>query len=318
MQHPSPGPARPCSLETGLRRLRAPNPGPMTGPGTNTYLLGQRDIAVIDPGPDDPAHLAAILGAIGPGQRVTHILVTHAHRDHSALAPRLAAKTGAPVLAFGDATAGRSATMARLAQDGFGGGEGVDAQFHPDLCLGDGAVVAGPDWRMVALWTPGHMGNHLCLHWQDAVFTGDLVMGWSSSLISPPDGDMAAFYRSCAQLEGVGARVLYPGHGDPVTAPAARIAELVAHRRSREAQILDVLGRGDMELEPLTRGVYADLAPALLPAAARNTLAHLVDLVERDLVRAVPDLSMTARFGLCHPDDKNPPQPTGRPPHPLL
>ncbi len=318
MHHPSPGNAHPCPLEPGLRRLRAPNPGPMTGSGTNTYLLGLRDIAVIDPGPDDPAHLAAILDAIGPEQRLTHILVTHAHRDHSALAPRLAACTGASVLAFGDATAGRSAVMTRLAREGLGGGEGVDGSFQPDVRVADGSVVAGPDWRIVALWTPGHMGNHLCLHWQDAVFTGDLVMGWSSSLISPPDGDMAAFYRSCARLAGIGARVLYPGHGDPVTAPAARISELVAHRRLRETQIRDVLACGALDLVALTRRVYADLAPDLLPAATRNTLAHLVDLTERGIVTATPDLSMTARFGLCHADDKKAHRPTGRPPHPLL
>lgn len=317
--HPTPpGHALPCPLAPGLRRLRASNPGPMTGTGTNTYLLGWRNIAVIDPGPDDPAHLAAILGALGPQQRVSHILVTHAHRDHSALAPRLAARTGAPILAFGGATAGRSPVMTRLARDGLGGGEGVDVRFRPDVCLADGAVVDGPDWRIVALWTPGHMGNHLCLQWEDSVFSGDLVMGWSSSLISPPDGDLAAFYGSCARLERVGARVLHPGHGDPVTTPAARIAELVAHRRMRDAQIRDVLARGPLDLESLTRRVYAGLAPDLVPVAARNTLAHLVDLADRGIAWAAPDLSMTARFGLCHSDDKKAPRPTGRPPQPLL
>lgn len=316
--HMSQPQTRPCPMAPGLRSLRAPNPGPMTGPGTNTYLLGWRDLAVIDPGPDDPAHLAAILDALGPEQRVSHIIVTHAHRDHSALAPRLAAQTGAPVLAFGDATAGRSSAMARLAESGTGGGEGVDASFRPDLCVGDGAVVTGSDWQLVALWTPGHMGNHLCLHWQDAVFTGDLVMGWSSSLISPPDGDMAAYFRSCARLDRIGARVLYPAHGEPITDPAARIAELVAHRRAREAQIRDALAHGPLPLAPLTRRVYGDLTPHLLPAASRNTLAHLLDLVERGIVHAVPDLSPAASFRLCHPDDKKAPQPTGRARPPLL
>lgn len=295
------------ALAPGLRVLRAPNPGAMTGPGTNSYLLGWRDIAVIDPGPDDPAHLAALLAAIGPQQSLTHILVTHAHRDHSALAAKLAAATGAPVLAFGDALAGRSATMARLAAAGLGGGEGVDRDFRPDISLADGATIRGDDWQLTALWTPGHMGNHLCIQWEDAIFTGDLVMGWSSSLISPPDGDMAAFMASCARLAGLGARVLYPGHGDPVTAPDARIATLVAHRQVREAQVRTALAGGAVPLDVLTRSVYRDLDPGLLPAARRNTLAHLVDLVERGLVAADPDLLPTARFRMCRHDDKKSP-----------
>lgn len=305
MQFQNSGPAQVIPLAPGLRCLLAPNPGPMTGAGTNTYLLGWREIAVIDPGPDHPAHLAAILDNVGPHQRVTHIIVTHAHRDHSALAHRLAAQTGAPVLAFGDAMAGRSEMMAGLASSGLGGGgEGVDDSFRPDVCLPDGAEIACADWRLTALWTPGHMGNHLCLHWQDAVFTGDLVMGWSSSLISPPDGDMAAFYRSCARVDRLGARALYAGHGDPVTAPKARIDELLAHRRGREAQIRAVIAEAPATLPEITRRVYADLAPALMPAAARNTLAHLVDLTERGLVMAVPDLSLSARFRLYPPKDR--------------
>lgn len=291
-------------LAPGLRVLRAPNAGPMTGPGTNTYLLGWRDIAVIDPGPDDPVHLAAILAAIGPQQSLTHILVTHAHRDHSALAAKLAAATGAPVLAFGDALAGRSATMARLAAAGLGGGEGVDRDFLPDIRVADGATVRGDDWQLAALWTPGHMGNHLCIQWEDAIFTGDMVMGWSSSLISPPDGDMAAFMASCARLAGLGARVLYPGHGDPVTAPDARIATLVAHRQAREAQIRAALADDPATLDLLTRRVYKDVSPDVLYAARRNTLAHLVDLVERGRVAADPSLSHTARFRICQPNDK--------------
>lgn len=318
MQMPPPRPAPIVPLAPGLRMCVAPNPGPMTGAGTNTYLLGWRDIAVIDPGPDIDAHLAAIRRAIAPQQRITHIVVTHAHRDHSALARRLSGETGAPVLAFGDAQAGRSPAMAALAAQGVGGGEGVDAGFRPDACLGDGATVAGDDWQLTALWTPGHMANHLCLQWQDAIFTGDLVMGWSSSLISPPDGDMAAFYTSCARLAATGARVFYPGHGDPVTRPRARIDALVAHRRSREAQIRAALATGPADLDALTRRVYRDLAPEVLPAASRNTLAHLVDLVERGLVSAVPDVSPTAKFRLCQPDDEKLPEPTGRSPSPLL
>jgi glyoxylase-like metal-dependent hydrolase (beta-lactamase superfamily II) len=294
-------------LAPGLRVICAPNPGPMAGPGTNTYLLGWRDIVVIDPGPDDQRHLAAILGAIGPQQRVTHIIVTHAHRDHSALAPALSARTNAPVLAFGDALAGRSKIMADLSRDAtLGGGEGVDAGFRPDACLPDGTEITADDWKLAALWTPGHMGNHISLHWNDAVFTGDLVMGWSSSLISPPDGDMAAFYRSCARLDALGARVLYPGHGDPVSAPAARINALLAHRRAREATIMATLSEGASTLEDLTRRVYGDLAQGLFAAARRNAFAHLVDLVTRGQVIAVPDLSTSSHFQSAGTTPKNP------------
>lgn len=307
MQTKSSAIAQPVPLAPGLRVLCAPNPGPMTGPGTNTYLLGWRDIVVIDPGPNDTRHLAAILGAIGPQQRITDIVVTHAHRDHSGLAPALSACSGAPVLAFGDAGAGRAHGMAWLDVDALGGGEGVDGGFRPDRCMPDGAVIEGDDWQLAALWTPGHMANHLCLQWDDAVFTGDLVMGWSTSLISPPDGDMAAFYRSCARLHGLGARVLYPGHGDPVTAPGTRIAELLAHRRTREAQILTMLADGPMTLQTLTGRVYGALSPGLLSAAQRNALAHLVDLAARGVVMAEPAMSSTACFRLCDGDSKKSP-----------
>lgn len=318
MQTP-PALSQPVPLAPGLRVLRAPNPGPMTGPGTNTYLLGWRDIAVIDPGPDDPRHLSAILASVAPMQRVTHVIVTHAHRDHSALAPALSASTGAPILAFGDALAGRSPPTVTLGTSGLGGGEGVDTGFRPDRCIADGEDITGDDWSLTTLWTPGHMGNHVCLLWDGAVFSGDLVMGWSSSIVSPPDGDMAAFYRSCARLDDLEARILYPGHGDPVTDPAARIAELLAHRRKREAQILALLDDVDpVSLETLTARVYGELAPGLLSAAQRNALAHLIDLVTRGLVTADSEPTGRALFRRQDRQHKKSPQPTGRPPRPLL
>lgn len=282
----------------GLRRILAPNPGPMTFRGTNTYLVGTEGLAVIDPGPDLPAHLAAILGAVGTGQRITHIFVTHAHGDHSPLARRLAAATGAPVLAFGDAAAGRSAAMRALVAEGMqGGGEGVDTAFRPDATLADGEVVVGEGWTLRALWTPGHMGNHLCFAWGDAVFSGDLVMGWSTSLISPPDGDLTDFLASCRRLQTERPARLWPGHGAPVTDPAARIDELVTHRMERERQIRAALAAlGAATPAALARAVYADTPPALLPAAARNVLAHLIDLASRGLVTAAPRPGPDALF----------------------
>ena len=284
-------------LGPGLRRITAPNPSPMTFRGTNTYLLGTRGLAVIDPGPDDPAHLEAILAALRPGQRITHILVTHAHLDHSPLARPLARETGAPVLAFGDARAGRSAVMTRLAAAGLaGGGEGVEAGFAPDATLADGAEVAGDGWRLTALHTPGHFGNHLCFAAGDTLFTGDLVMGWASSLVSPPDGDLTDLMASCARLSGHRWHVMHPGHGAPIADPAARLAWLLAHRRSREAQIRAALAEAPGTADALARRIYADTPPELLPAAARNVFAHLVDLAGRDLARPEGPLSAGAVF----------------------
>ena len=172
-----------------VRVIRADNPSPLTGPGTNSFLIGTEEVAVIDPGPDDPAHVAAILEAAEG--RISHILVTHPHLDHSAAVPRLGAATGAPVMAFGTAEAGRSPPMQRLAEAGaVGGGEGADAAFRPDVTLADGDVLRGAGWKITAVHTPGHMGSHLSFRLGDAVLCGDLVMGWATTLISPPDGDL--------------------------------------------------------------------------------------------------------------------------------
>ncbi|WP_172329331.1 MBL fold metallo-hydrolase [Mangrovicoccus sp. HB161399] len=291
---PDPGKAE--EIAPGLRRILAPNPSPMTFRGTNTYLIGRRELALVDPGPDDPAHLSALLAAIG-GARLRHILVTHSHRDHSGLVSALARATGAPVLAFGGPEAGRSAAMAELAAEGLiGGGEGTDTSFAPDRCLADGESLELEDGTMEALHTPGHMGNHLCFAWNGAIFSGDIVMGWSSSLVSPPDGDLADFYRSCARLRARPETVLYPAHGAPVADPAARIDALVAHRRGREAQILAALAEGPGTLPALTERIYHDVGRALWPAASRNLLAHLVEMSGRGLVSAEPALSPAAVF----------------------
>ncbi|RMC33727.1 MBL fold metallo-hydrolase [Paracoccus alkanivorans] len=259
-----------------LRCILAPNPSPLTGPGTNSFLIGQDHVAVIDPGPDDPGHLEAIVQA-GAG-RISHIFVTHAHRDHSAGASALAAMTGAPVMAFGDAEAGRSPVMQRLAASGLvGGGEGLDTGFQPDILLTDGQEIVTPDWTLRALHTPGHCGNHLCFQWDDIMFCGDIVLGWSSTLISPPDGDLSDYFRSLDRIGIAAPRRLLPAHGDPVEAPSARLAELAAHRRQRTAQIIESLRQAPADAATLAGRIY-DVAPELLPAATRNVLAHLVAL----------------------------------------
>lgn len=291
-----PVPGLPVRVEPGLRRILAPNPSPMTHWGTNTYLLGTREIAVIDPGPDDPGHLDAILDA-SAGGRVTHILVTHAHRDHSMLARALSARTGAPVYGFGPANVGRSDVMEELARGGLvGGGEGVDHAFAPDTPLADGDRLETAEWAVTALWTPGHFAGHLSFLWQDTIFSGDHVMGWASTMISPPDGDVTSFMASCARLRRMGARRIFPGHGAEIDDPDARLDWLMRHRREREAQILAALGQTPLDLPTLTRRIYHDAPALMLPAAERNVLAHLIDLDARRLVRSVPKLGTKARF----------------------
>ena len=280
--------------EPGLRVVLAPNPSPMTHWGTNTFLLGEGNVAVIDPGPASAPHLAAILAALQPGERISHIFVTHAHLDHAPLARPLADHSGAPVLAFGTAPAGRSSRMARLA--GLGGGEGLDHGFAPDEVLAHGDCIAGNGWELQAVHTPGHLGGHLCFGWGDRLFTGDHVMGWAPSLVSPPDGDMTDYLQSLALLAAGPWRYGYAAHGTPITNLPARCADLLAHRRSRETAILAQLDRGPAGLDTLTRQIYADVAPALLAAASRNLLAHLVDLEHRNEIAATPELSPQARF----------------------
>jgi glyoxylase-like metal-dependent hydrolase (beta-lactamase superfamily II) len=281
-----PVPGAPVALFPGLVRLTAPNPSPMTFTGTTSYILGDSRPLVIDPGPDDPRHLEALLTALA-GRRPEAIVVTHAHRDHSALAPALRQATGAPVLAFGPAGAGQSAVMRDLAKRGLSAaGEGADAGFVPDVTLADGDTLAFDGGRITALHTPGHFGNHLCLAWGESLFTGDHVMGWSTSIVVPPEGDMADYRASLRRLSQGRWTTALPGHGAPIPDPAARIAELIAHRAAREAAILTALAAGPADLMTLTRRAYADLAPALLPMAAQNALAHLIELAGQGRVSA--------------------------------
>lgn len=293
-------------LEPGLRRIVAPNPSPMTYRGTNTYLLGTRDLAVIDPGPVSQPHLDAIMAAISPDQNISHIIVSHSHLDHSPLAGPLADRCGAPVMAFGTALDGRSEVMQTLALHGLiGGGEGIDTGFSPDALLADGARVTGSDWELEALHTPGHIGNHLCLAWGDACFSADHVMGWASSLVSPPDGDLTDFMASCTRLAARDWRVFYPGHGAPVSDPAARLDWLITHRRAREAAILNFLINGPADAVTLAEAIYTDTPPALLGAATRNVLAHLVDLSGRSMVEPLGALQAEANFRLIAGVSKN-------------
>ncbi|EAQ03586.1 metallo-beta-lactamase family protein [Pseudooceanicola batsensis HTCC2597] len=307
MRHPddfAPLPGQPEEIAPGIRRILCDNPSAFTFRGTNTYLVGKGSgIAVIDPGPLDVHHQAAIEAALAPGERITHIFVTHAHADHAPLARYLARSTGAPVLAHGDAETGRSEVMRRLAaQGGLGGGEGVDADFAPDRRLAHDEIVEGDGWRIRALWTPGHQCNHMSFDLAfegesfGTVFCGDHVMAWSTSIVSPPDGDLTQFMESCALLRERPARVYYPGHGPELTAPHDRLDWLVAHRRTREEGILRALAEGPADAQLIARRVYTDIAAHLLPAAERNVLAHLIDLASKKLVIPEGDLAADAVF----------------------
>lgn len=284
-------------MQVPVRRIRAANPSPMTGTGTNSYLVGQGRVAVIDPGPVDDAHLTALLAAVAPGETIETILVTHAHLDHSALAPRLAAVTGAPVLAFGPATSGRSAQMQALAEAGLaGGGEGVDSVFTPDRLLRHGETLSLGHHEIEVLHTPGHMGCHLAFACDGILFSGDHAMGWASSLVSPPDGDMGAYMASLELLAARRWHQMLPGHGEAVQDTARRLAELASHRRQREAAVLEALTDGPATAASLAGQIYLDTPATLLPAATRNVLAHLIDLSTRNLALTEGPLTAQSVF----------------------
>jgi glyoxylase-like metal-dependent hydrolase (beta-lactamase superfamily II) len=268
----------------------------MTAEGTNTYILGEDVVAIVDPGPDHPAHRSRIGAAVGD-REVAAILITHSHCDHSEGAARLSDLLQAPVRAFGDSAAGRSPVMERLAREGLGaGGEGVDTGFAPDEPLVDGAVLDLGGEPVQAHWTPGHMGNHLCFSFGRYLLTGDLVMGWASSIVSPPDGDVAQFLNSCERLLARNDRCYFPGHGAPVEEPRDRVRWLIEHRRMRGAQIEAALSEAPATCAELTTRLYFDVSRSLHFAARRNVFAHLIDLHEKGWVGADPELSPEARF----------------------
>ena len=267
----------PVQLEPLVARVLAPNPSPFTHTGTQCHLVGTNELAVIDPGPDDPAHLDALLAAIA-GRPVTAIVVTHHHRDHSPATRPLQAATGAPIV---------GAAPFALFDAGPRADAAFDRDYHPDRVLAEGDSVAGEGWTLAAVATPGHTSNHLsfALPETGALFVGDHVMGWSTTVVSPPDGDMAAYMVSLEKLLGrEGDRVYYPGHGEAIENPRRLVRGLLGHRKQREGQILRLLADGPQPIGGMVARMYGGLDPRLIPAAERSVLAHLVDLRERGLV----------------------------------
>ncbi|MES2492379.1 MAG: MBL fold metallo-hydrolase [Pseudomonadota bacterium] len=265
-------------LEPLVRRVLAPNPSNFTYTGTESYIVGAAGaVAVIDPGPADEAHIAALLSAIGTAP-VAAICCTHTHRDHSPAAAPLKAATGAPIIGC--------APLA-LASDGPRSDAAFDAAYQPDRVLRDGESLGGPDWTLTAVATPGHTSNHLCFALEEsgALFTGDHVMGWSTSVIVPPDGDMACYMASLDKLHRRDDRVFYPAHGPQVDKPRQLVRGMIGHRRQRERQIMKLLEGGACTIEDdLVPPMYKGVDRALWPAAGRSVLAHLIELERRGAV----------------------------------
>lgn len=260
-----------------VQRVLAPNPSPFTYEGTQTYIVGASDVGVIDPGPADEAHLEALVAAIG-GRPVVAILCTHTHRDHSPAARVLADRTGAAIIGCAPLT---------MEDDGPRADAAFDADYMPDRVLADGEQVQGRGWTLTALATPGHTSNHLCyaLEEEQVLFTGDHVMGWSTSVVSPPDGDMTDYLISLERMMKREDRIYYPAHGEPITQPQRFARGMLGHRRMREGQILRLLERDEVASIPdFVASMYAGLDPKLHGAAGRSVLAHLIDLQRRGLV----------------------------------
>jgi glyoxylase-like metal-dependent hydrolase (beta-lactamase superfamily II) len=264
-----------------VRRVLAHNPSPFTYTGTQTHIVGHGDVAVIDPGPDIAEHVANILTA-AEGERIVAIVCTHTHRDHSPAAKPLAEATGAPVMGCAPI----------MATDGSGLEAGFDHSYAPDRVMVEGDTVSGPGWTLEAVFTPGHTSNHLCfaLPEANALFTGDHVMGWSTSVVIPPDGDMGAYMASLEKLMPREDSIYFPAHGDPVTKPKQLLRGMLGHRKQREVQILRTLGKRAASIPEMVAQMYAGIDPRLEKAAGLNVLAHLLDLDRRGRVRAEGEL----------------------------
>lgn len=274
MEEPPTGIA--IALEPLVTRVLAPNASPYTYTGTQTHIVGTHDLAIIDPGPADAAHHAALLRVVS-GRPVGAIVITHHHRDHSPGARRLSDELGVPIV---------GAAPFALTDEGPRADASFDADYAPDRVLAEGERVTGEGWTLEAIATPGHTRNHLAFAMPEtnALFSGDHVMGWSTSVVSPPDGDMTDYMASLEKLLGRDDRVFYPGHGNEIERPQRFVRGLLGHRKQREGQILRLLDDGARAIPAMVEKMYVGIDPQLFPAAERSVLAHLIDLQRRALV----------------------------------
>ena len=280
----------------GVRAMVANNPGPFTFKGTMSYIIGRGKVAILDPGPDDDAHVAALLDAVR-GETVTDIFVTHTHRDHSPAVPKIKAATGAKVYAEGPHR------LARPLHTGETGrlDASADMAFRPDVALADGETVSGAGWTLEAVTTPGHTANHMAFAFKesDLLFAGDHVMGWSTTIVAPPDGAMSDYMASLHKLARRTEPLYLSGHGMPVTDAQRYVQFLIRHRQGREASILHRLGKSAADIPTIVKAVYIGLDPRLTGAAALSVLAHLEDLVARGIVKTAEPASIEGTYFLA-------------------
>jgi glyoxylase-like metal-dependent hydrolase (beta-lactamase superfamily II) len=273
-----------------VRRLIAENPGPFTYLGTGVYIIGEGEVAVIDPGPMTDEHFEALKQAVA-GERITHVLVTHSHMDHSPAAHPLAEWAGCQVYAGGPAIPSESEVRMEA---------GDDLRFKPDITVKDGDIFRGPNWTIEAIATPGHTSNHFCfgLKEENALFAGDHVMGWSTTVISPPDGHMGDYFASLDKIRKRGFSTIWPTHGPPVNDVAPFLDAYITHRKAREAMILERLRAGDTLIPEMVKVIYKDVDKRLHPAACHSVLAHIIHLVETGRVEAAGPFGLATEYRL--------------------
>lgn len=288
-------PETPTEVAPGVRAVVANNPSPFTFKGTMSYIIGRGKVAILDPGPDDDAHVAALLDAVR-GETVTHIFVTHTHRDHSPAARKIKAATGAPVYAEGRHRLARPLHVGETRRLD----AAADTAFTPDVKLADGEVVSGDGWRLEAVTTPGHTANHVAFAFKEAnlLFSGDHVMAWSTSIVAPPDGAMSDYMASLHKLRRRSEPLYLPGHGAPVREAPSFVEQYIQHRQARETSILHRLAQGETDIPTIVKAVYSGLDARLVGAAALSTLAHLEDLTARGVVATDGPPSIGGRYRL--------------------
>ena len=288
-------PGHATEVAPGVRAMVANNPGPFTFRGTVSYIIGQGNVAILDPGPDDDAHIAALLDAVR-GEDVTHIFVTHTHRDHSPAVSKIKAATGATVYAEGPHRLARPLHVGEIGRLD----ASADLDFRPDFALADGSVVTGNGWTIEALTTPGHTANHMAyaLKEADLIFSGDHVMAWSTSIVAPPDGAMSDYMTSLEKLARRTEPIYLPGHGGAVRDAPRFVQGYIRHRHGREASILRRLEKGAADIPTLVRAIYIGLDPRLVGAASLSVLAHMEDLVARGLVATDGEPSIGGTYRL--------------------